>query len=171
MNAQKALCLDDLRKKLDMAKKKTNNKSKPLSSQELSKLSYKPSIAQRYTPEEVAKAIEQSHGITWRILHLLDCTYMQWAVYTSQHREAAEQAKQARGEFVAEAEKTLDYCLKNGSEKTKMEAAKYILSKLGRDEGWGEDQPKVAVEVNDSEKQVQIRAIFGLGSSKEENNS
>ena len=52
-----------------------------------------------------------------------------------------------------------------------MEAAKYILSKLGRDEGWGEEQPKVAVEVTDNEKQVQIRAIFGLGSSKEENNS
>lgn len=72
-------------------------------------------------------------------MQILDCTFMQWAVYTSEHREAAELAKQARGELVAEAEKTLDYCLKNGSEKTKMEAAKYILSKLGRDEGWGDD--------------------------------
>lgn len=60
-------------------------------------------------------------------------------MYTSEHREVAQLQKTARQELVAEAEKTLDECLKNGSEKTKMEAAKYILSKLGRDEGWGED--------------------------------
>ena len=149
-----------------MAKKKTyRNTPEPLSSQELGSLAYKPSIAQRYTPEEVASAVEQAHGITWRIMQILDCTFMQWAVYTSEHREAAELAKQARGELVAEAEKTLDYCLKNGSEKTKMEAAKYILSKLGRDEGWGDDQPCIAVDVSDADKQTRIRAVFGLGSA------
>ena len=146
-----------------MAKKKTyRNTPEPLSNQELSKLNYKPSAAQRYTPEEVEKAIDKAHGITWRILRILDCTFMQWQVYTAEHREAAELAKQARKELVVEAEKTLDDCLKSSNEKTKIEAAKYILSKLGKDDGWGDDQPTVAVEVADSDKQIQIRTIFGL---------
>ena len=121
-------------------KKKTcRNTPEPLSEDELLKLEYPASVAQRYTEDQVKQAVEESHGITWRILKRLDCTYPQWAVYTAEHREVAQLQKTARQELVAEAERTLDECLKNGSEKTKMEAAKYILSKLGREEGWGED--------------------------------
>lgn len=120
-------------------KKSYRNTPEPLAEYELAELEYKPSIAQRFTEDQVKQAVEESHGITWRILKRLDCTYPQWAVYTSEHREVAQLQKTARQELVAEAERTLDECLKNGSEKTKMEAAKYILSKLGREEGWGDD--------------------------------
>lgn len=42
-----------------------------------------------------------------------------------------------------------------------MEATKFVLSRLGRNDGYG-DQPMIAVEVSTDEKRAQIRALFGI---------
>ena len=49
-----------------------------------------------------------------------------------------------------------------------MEATKFVLSRLGRNDGYG-DQPIIAVEVNTDEKRAQIRALFGINQEDKDN--
>lgn len=53
--------------------------------------------------------------------------------------------------------------MSSADEKIRLEAAKYTLSRLGKNQGWS-DNPNiaVAVQVSPGEKETQIKAIFGI---------
>ena len=70
----------------------------------------------------------------------------------------------AKRNIVSMAEQVILGALNSPDEKTRIDAAKYALSRIGKDQGWG-DTPfaAVQVEVSPGEKAAQIRAVFGIG--------
>lgn len=69
----------------------------------------------------------------------------------------------AKKNIVSMAEQVILGALASPDEKTRIDAAKYTLSRVGKDQGWG-DTPftAVQVEVSPTEKAAQIRAVFGI---------
>lgn len=120
----------------------------PLTEEQLDLLPYRPSIAQRYTEEEVARAVQSSNGLVTKILTFLDCTYHQWRVYIAEHRKIAELADDCKRELVERAEDTVDSMLTCEDAKLRLEAAKFVLSTLGKSRGWERGDGKCGVAVN-----------------------
>lgn len=119
-----------------------------------------PPLLQRFTKEQIEEAIEKSFGITTAICQQLDCTYAQ--LWRALHKLGLEsKLQEAKKQIVALAESNLVGFLGSTDDRCRMEATKFVLSRLGRNDGYG-DQPMIAVEVNTDEKRAQIRALFGI---------
>ena len=58
--------------------------------------------------------------------------------------------------------------LRSRDERIRFDAAKYTLSRLGKEAGWGDYPMAVAVEISNDEKAKAIRAIFGIQGPKDE---
>lgn len=67
------------------------------------------------------------------------------------------------------AEQTLFEALQSSDEKTRVDVAKYTLSRLGKECGWS-DNPnfQVAVNVDAEQKKAQIFAVFGINKDKKD---
>ena len=71
-----------------------------------------------------------------------------------------------RKKLVSKAEGVMVDLLDSKSEKTKFDAAKYILDKLGGGDGYGSTGGiEVVVEPGTEEQATKIRAIFGIAES------
>ena len=71
--------------------------------------------------------------------------------------------------LVSLAEQTLLEALKSVDEKTRVDVAKYTLSRLGKDYGWSDNSNvQVAVNVDAEQKKAQILAVFGISQDKKD---
>lgn len=120
-----------------------------------------PSVAERYSKDELEDIIVKNLGIVTVICSILDCTYKQFynALDKYDLRDALSESKK---QLVSIAEKAVLDCLNSESEKIKLEAAKHTLNSLGRDSGWGNNQTVINQQINLSEKSAEIKNIFGL---------
>lgn len=121
------------------------------------------SLANRKSPKEIENAILMSTGLTWAVCKLLDCSLNEWNVLLDTNKEYWSLWKSTRKTLVARAEDTMVNLLDSPNEKTRFDASKYLLDRLGTSEGYGQ-QPQVAVSVEQSneDKALQIKAIFGI---------
>ena len=121
------------------------------------------SLANRKSPKEIENAILMSSGITWAICKLLDCTLNEWNVLLNTNKEYWNLWKATRKTLVARAEDTMVNLLDSPNEKTRFDASKYLLDRLGTSEGYGQ-QPQVAVgvQISPEDKKVEVKAIFGI---------
>ena len=121
-----------------------------------------PPLDQRYTKEQLEECIERQYGIVTAICNELDCTYSQF-YKAVKHLGLQDKLSAAKKNIVSMAEQVILGALASPDEKTRIDAAKYTLSRVGKDQGWG-DTPfaAVQVEVSPTEKAAQIRAVFGI---------
>lgn len=121
-----------------------------------------PPLDKRYTREQLEDCIERQYGIVTAICNELDCTYSQFYKVVKKLQLQTELAA-AKKNLVSIAEQVILGALASPDEKTRIDAAKYTLSRVGKDQGWG-DTPfaAVQVEVSPTEKAAQIRAVFGI---------
>ena len=121
-----------------------------------------PPLDQRYSREQLEECIERQYGIVTAICNELDCTYSQFYKAVKKLQLQTELAA-AKKNLCSMAEQVILNALASPDEKTRIDAAKYTLSRVGKDLGWG-DAPfaAVQVEVSPTEKAAQIRAVFGI---------
>lgn len=120
---------------------------------------YKAKNALKATKEQIEEAIYKHSGLTYDICVELACTPKQLFMKIDKYG-LREEMYNARKHLVAKAESTLAELLASSNEKLKAEAAKFVLERLGRDEGWGAG-PQVAQQINISTDK-DIREIFGI---------
>lgn len=99
---------------------------------------YKAKNALKATKEQVEEAIYKHSGLTYDICVELDCTPKQLFMKIDKYG-LREEMRNARKHLVAKAESTLAELLASSNDKLKAEVAKFILERLGRDEGWGQN--------------------------------
>lgn len=99
---------------------------------------YKAKNALKATKEQVEEAIYKHSGLTYDICVELDCTPKQLFMKIDKYG-LREEMHNARKHLVAKAESTLAELLASSNDKLKAEVAKFILERLGRDEGWGQN--------------------------------
>lgn len=126
-----------------------------------------PPVKERYTKEQVEDCIERHLGIVTSICNDLDCTYSQFYRAIKEYQLDGKIAE-ARKSIVAEAEGALLQALRSPDDRLRLDAAKYTLSRLGKEAGWGDYPMAVAVEISNDEKAKAIRAIFGIQGPKDE---
>lgn len=90
----------------------------------------------KWTKEEVLEKIDGSFGILSLIQGKLGISRDTLRLYRQRWPEIDEAIKNERGRFVGAAEEQLRKKVKNGS----LEAIKFVLSRLGKDDGWGDEQ-------------------------------
>lgn len=131
-----------------------------------------PALKDRYTKEQIETCIEAHYGVVTRICNELDCTYSQFykAVKDMDLQTVLADSKK---NLVSLAEHTLLEALQSVDEKTRVDVAKYTLSRLGKDYGWSDNNNvQVAVNVDAEQKKAQILAVFGINQdTKDDNNA
>ena len=112
------------------------------------------------TKQQLEEAIDSFNGMTYDMCLHFDCTPKQ--LYTKidkfRLRESMQQARQA---LVAQAESVVGKALKSENEKLRVETARFILERLGREDGWGQN-PQIQQQINVVDKEIEIKNIFGL---------
>lgn len=130
-----------------------------------------PALKDRYTREQIESCIETHYGIVTRICNELDCTYSQFykAVKDMDLQTVLADSKK---NLVSLAEHTLLEALQSVDEKTRVDVAKYTLSRLGKDYGWSDNSNvQVAVNVDAEQKKAQILAVFGINKQEGDSNA
>ena len=127
-----------------------------------------PPLKDRYTKEQIEMCIEKHYGVVTRICNELDCTYSQF--YKAVKSFGLDQTLvDAKKNLVSLAEQTLFEALQSSDEKTRVDVAKYTLSRLGKDCGWSDNSNfQVAVNVDAQQKKAQILAVFGITQDKKD---
>ena len=121
-----------------------------------------PSIAKRFSDEEVIKVINDYYGNKSLIVAALQSTPQQFEVWLRDdgHKKALEEARV----------KILDKCeekmnlLNSDNEKIVFDTAKFILQNLGRSRGYHGDSPAIAMAIEKSGDDIKIavQSIFGM---------
>lgn len=130
-----------------------------------------PPLKDRYTREQIESCIETHYGVVTRICNELDCTYSQFykAVKDMDLQTVLAESKK---NLVSLAEHTLLEALQSVDEKTRVDVAKYTLSRLGKDYGWSDsNNVQVAVNVDAEQKKAQILAVFGINKQEGDSNA
>lgn len=96
------------------------------------------SLANRKSPKEIEEAIFMSNGLNWAVCRLLDCSLNEWYVLLNNSKYYWELWKNTRKTLVARAEDTMVNLLDSPNEKTRFDASKYLLDRLGTSEGYGQ---------------------------------
>ena len=120
-----------------------------------------PPLQQRFTKEELQTIIEENYGIVTICCGILDCTYAQFykAIDYFKLRDCLAESKKL---LVSLAEKTILDCLSSQNEQIKLRAAETTLKSLGRGEGWSFDTTQINQQINISDKNADIKNIFGI---------
>lgn len=110
------------------------------------------------TKQQIEEAIDSFNGMTYDICLHFDCTPKQ--LYTKIDkfglRDSMQQARQA---LVAQAESVVGKALKSENEKLRVETARFILERLGREDGWGQN-PQIVQQIDTTDGT--IKQIFGI---------
>lgn len=120
-----------------------------------------PPVYQRYTKEELEQIIEKYYGITTIICGIVDCNYKQ--LYKAiDHYNLREHLAESKKHLVGIAEKAILDCLASENEQVKLRAAETTLKSLGKSEGWNSDGTTINQQINVTDKQAEIKNIFGI---------
>ena len=110
------------------------------------------------TKPQLEEAIDKFFGMTYDICMYFNCTPKQ--LYTRIDKFGLrDQMQQARQALVAQAESVVGKALKSDNEKLRVETARFILERLGREEGWGQN-PQIVQQIDTSDGS--IKQIFGI---------
>lgn len=120
-----------------------------------------PPLSKRYTKEQIEDVIVRAHGLTSSICTALDCTTQQFYVYLRNKPEMKQLQEDCRMDFINEAERVVMENLHDPDPSIRQQAAQYVLNRLGRTKGWGEDR-LFGITVSQDEQTKQIHAIFGI---------
>ena len=112
------------------------------------------------TKQQIEEAIDSFNGMTYDICLHFDCTPKQ--LYTKIDKFGLrDHMQQARKNLVAQAESVVGKALKSENEKLRVETARFILERLGREDGWGQN-PQIQQQINVVDKELEIKNIFGV---------
>lgn len=110
------------------------------------------------TKQQLEEAIDSFYGMTYDICIHFNCTPKQ--LYTRIDKFGLrEQMAEARKNLVAQAESVVGKALKSDNEKLRVDTARFILERLGRDDGWGQN-PQIVQQIDVSDGS--IKQIFGI---------
>ena len=110
--------------------------------------------------QQLEEAIDKFFGMTYDICLHFNCTPKQ--LYTRIDKFGLREAmSEARKHLVAQAESVVGKALKSDNEKLRVETARFILERLGREDGWGQN-PQIQQQINVVDKELEIKNIFGL---------
>ena len=110
------------------------------------------------TKQQLEEAIDSFHGMTYDLCIHFNCTPKQ--LYTRIDKFGLrEQMAEARKNLVAQAESVVGKALKSDNEKLRVDTARFILERLGRDDGWGQN-PQIVQQIDVSDGS--IKQIFGI---------
>ena len=118
-------------------------------------------LSKRFTKEQINEAVENAHGLTAAICALLDCTTKQWSHWIARHPDTRELCDKCRDLMVDEAEEVMQKALHSPDEKLRIQAAEFILKRLGAKRGWS-DQPLIQQVIQVSEQEKIVQQIFGI---------
>lgn len=120
-----------------------------------------PPLQQRFTKEELQTIIEENYGVVTVLCNLLDCTYAQ--LYRAiDHYGLRDFLAESKKRLVSLAEKAILDCLTSQNENIKLKASEITLKSLGRTEGWSFDTTQINQQINISDKNADIKTIFGI---------
>ena len=161
-NRTKALLkLQAKKEKVDAQKRKKANQDTAINTR--SEV-LKPSVASRYTEDEVLAVVDRTHGLTSSICAALDCSNQQWQVYLRTRPNIKAAQLEARQGMLDLAEKRLLENLNSDDDQLAQRAVEFILKHLGASRGWNDLHPLQQINV-DRDGTVTIQQIFGIGES------
>ena len=120
-----------------------------------------PAVHKRFSKEELQQIIEDNYGIVTICCAQIDCTYAQFYKAIT-HYNLRECLANAKKNLVSLAEKAVLECLKSQNENIKLKASEITLKSLGRGEGWSFDTTQINQQINISDKNADIKNIFGI---------
>lgn len=109
-------------------------------------------MASKYTREIVTEAIADSYGIMSQIARRLGCAWSTAQRQVERWGETREAYQNERERILDLAESITVDKLKSGD----FDAARWVLSRLGRDRGYGPDRPDVTAEAERGEMVVKV---------------
>lgn len=118
------------------------------------------SLRNRKSPQEIVQAMQMANGVTWAACKLLDCTMLEFTALISSDKQLGMMWRDMKKTLVAKAESTMASLMDSQSELMRYNSSKYILDKLGRDEGWS-SAPTIAQQIVTT-GEVDIKNIFGI---------
>lgn len=120
----------------------------------------------KLTRKNLEEAIDKYSGLTFDMCAYLKCSPKQlWnAVDKFGLRD---RMIEARNNLVDEAEATMRGILHSSDEKNALAASKFILERLGRENGWGQN-PQIAQQINIA-SESDIKSIFGITEKASDN--
>lgn len=130
--------------------------------QNIEKANHKLKLAQKILEE----AIDKYSGLTFDMCAYLKCSPKQ--LWNAIDRFGLrERMLEARNNLIDEAESTMRGMLHSSDEKNALAASKFILERLGREKGWGQN-PQIAQQINIA-SESDIKSIFGITEKASEN--
>ena len=126
-------------------------------------MSNKRAISSRWPVKAVVEAIYMCKGVWADICYALNCSNSQLAEWLEHYPQHKEDLVKAKVGLISQAEDTLAALLFSKNERTRLDAARLILTKLGKNMGWNGTPNMTAVQVNiGDDKTAQIKAVFGI---------
>ena len=120
----------------------------------------------KLTRKNLEEAIELHSGLTFDMCAYLKCSPKQ--LWNAVDRFGLrERMLEARNNLIDEAESTIRGILHSSDEKNALAASKFILERLGRENGWGQN-PQIAQQINIA-SESDIKSIFGITEKASEN--
>ena len=120
-----------------------------------------PAVHKRFTKEELQNIIEENYGVVTVLCNVLDCTYAQFYKAIT-HYNLRDCLANAKKNLVSLAEKAILDCLSSQNDQVKLRAAETTLKSLGKSEGWSFDTTQINQQINISDKDTDIKTIFGI---------
>ena len=110
------------------------------------------------TKQQLEEAVDSFNGMTYDICLHFGCTPRQ--LYAKIDKFGLrDRMRQARKNLVAQAESVVGKALKSENEKLRVETARFILERLGREDGWGQN-PQIVQQIDTTDGT--IKQIFGI---------
>ena len=120
-----------------------------------------PPVFKRYSKNQLQDIIENNYGVVTLCCAKLDCTFSQFykAIDYYGLREFLGESKKR---LVGIAENAILECLSSQNEQIKLRAAELTLKSLGKNDGWGTEGTTINQQINISDKDTDIKTIFGI---------
>ena len=120
-------------------------------------------LKQKYQKRDLKNIFLSCFGNKQSICKKLNCTLRVLSKYLYKNDFAKEWLEQGREQIIELSEKVIVDALQHEDLNVRMDAAKYVLQRLGKNKGWGTtDINLTKVEINNYDKEKQIKAIFNI---------
>ena len=120
-------------------------------------------LKQKYQKRDLKNIFLSCFGNKQSICKKLNCSLRVLTKYLYKNDFAKEWLEQGREQIIELSEKVIVDALQHEDLNVRMDAAKYVLQRLGKNKGWGTtDINLTKVEINNYDKEKQIKAIFNI---------
>ena len=120
-------------------------------------------LKQKYQKSDLKNIFLSCFGNKQSICKKLNCTLRVLTKYIYKNDFAKEWLEQGREQIIELSEKVIVDALQHEDLNVRMDAAKYVLQRLGKNKGWGTNDINLTkVEINNYDKEKQIKAIFNI---------